>query len=52
MEKELIEKAWNTSRNNWYEILQLIEQAGDIKTKESLRMIMNYKYHLEGGYHG
>ena len=46
-DKALIDRAWKISCFNWSEIDNLIEQAESPEAKERLRVIRNYKYHLE-----
>lgn len=46
-DKILINQAWKISCFNWSEIDNLIEQAESPEAKEKLRVIRNYKYHLE-----
>lgn len=46
-DKALIEKAWKISCFNWVEIDNFIEQSESPEAKEELKVIRNYKYHLE-----
>lgn len=43
----LIEKAWNTHCSDWNSISSLINQAESKEAKERLRVIRNYKYHMD-----